>query len=225
MLINKENCNKKIKVFLVDDHAMICDGLAELINLSNDIIVCGKANDITNAMSGICHAKPDVAIVDLILKESSGFSLINEIVTRFSKLPILVLSMLDELIYAERALKAGAMGYIMKDASGDKVLQGIRSIAKGKKFVSEELTERMLDKMIGRQQGKFCSPGSLLTNRELEIFNMTGNGLNSQQISKKLHISVKTVETHHFNIKAKLGLRNVNELIEHAVKWVLNDNK
>jgi len=222
---NKDQVNKKIKVFLVDDHAMICDGLAELINLSNDIIVCGKANDANSAMNGICQTKPDVAIIDLILKESSGLLLIKDAVAKIPNLSILALSMLDEAIYAERALQAGAMGYIMKDASGDKILHGIRNLAKGKKYISDELTERILDKMAGSQKVKEPSPSRLLTNRELEIFSLTGNGQNSQQISKKLHISVKTVETHHFNIKSKLGLTNVNELIKSAVKWVLNESK
>ncbi len=133
--------------------------------------------------------------------------------------------MLDESIYAEQAFQSGAKGYIMKDASGDKIFQGIRNIASGKKYISEDLTERMLDKMIGNQKEKFSSPCTLLTNRELEIFCMTGNGQNSQQISRDLHISIKTVETHHFNIKAKLGLKNVNELIKCAVKWVMNESK
>ncbi len=220
---NKQN--NKVNVFLVDDHAMICDGLAEFINLSNDIRVCGKANDINSAIESICQVEPDVAIVDLILKDSSGLTLVKELTRTRPKLPILVMSMLDESIYAERSFKAGAKGYIMKDVPGDKILEGIRNLSNGKKYISEALTERMLDKMIGNQKISSCSPYSLLTNRELEIFSMTGNGKNSQQISRSLHISIKTVETHHFNIKAKLGLKNVNKLIEYAVKWVLNEHK
>ena len=222
---NSNHYNRKINVFLVDDHAMICDGLTELINLSNDVVVCGKANDAKSAMNAIYNTKPDVAIVDLILKESSGLSLIKEITTKIPNLPVLALSMLDESIYAEQAFQSGAKGYIMKDASGEKILQGIRNLAEDKKYISEELIERILDKIANNHKGKFSSPSSLLTNRELEIFGMTGNGQNSQQISKELHISIKTVETHHFNIKAKLGLKNVNELIKCAVKWVLNENK
>lgn len=222
---NKERSNGKIKVFLVDDHAMICEGIAELINLADDVIVCGKANDIDNAMDGIYQAKPDVVIVDLILNGSNGLSLIKEIVTKIPDLPILVLSMLDESIHAGRALHMGARGYVMKNATGDKVLHGIRNLFEGKIYVSEKLNERMLERMAGNHERKLPSPHNILTNRELEIFCMTGNGLNSRTISKSLHISIKTVETHHFNIKTKLGLRNVNELIEHAVKWVVNDNK
>ncbi|MGR3179782.1 MAG: response regulator [Candidatus Anammoxibacter sp.] len=214
--------NKKTNVYLVDDHAVICDGLTKLINLEEDIMVCGSSTDPDDAFKNICHKKPDVVIVDLIFKDTNGLSLIKDIVSKFPNMTILVLSMMDESIYAERALQAGAMGYVMKDQPGEKVLQGVRNLVAGKKFVSEELTERMLDRLADRNKGKFCSSYALLTNRELEVFSMTGNGRNSQQIAKNLHINIKTVETHHFNIKAKLGLKNVNELIEHAVKWVLS---
>ena len=141
---------------------MICDGLTELINLSNDVVVCGKANDAKSAMNAICNTKPDVAIVDLILKESSGLSLIKEITTKIPNLPVLALSMLDESIYAEQAFQSGAKGYIMKDASDEKILQGIRNLAEGKKYISEELTERILDKIANNQKGKFSSPSSLI---------------------------------------------------------------
>ncbi|MGR3319103.1 MAG: response regulator [Candidatus Anammoxibacter sp.] len=219
---NNEHCNKKTRVYLVDDHAVICDGLAKLINLEEDIMVCGTSTDPDEAFKNICSQKPDVVIVDLILKDMNGLSLVRDIVSKFPNIPILILSMMDESIYAERALQAGAMGYVMKDQPGEEVLKGIRNLVAGKKFVSEELTERMLDRLVGQKKGKSCSPFELLTNRELEVFSMTGNGRNSKQIAEKLHISVKTVETHHFNIKAKLDLKNVNELIEYAVKWVLS---
>ncbi|MGR3220907.1 MAG: response regulator [Candidatus Anammoxibacter sp.] len=134
--INNEHCNKKTNVYLVDDHAVICEGLTKLINLEEDVMVCGSSTDPADAFKNICRKKPDVVIVDLILKDANGLSLVRDIIAKFPNMPILVLSMLDESIYAERAFQAGAIGYVMKDQPGDELLQGIRNAVTGKKHVS-----------------------------------------------------------------------------------------
>jgi len=217
-----DNSGKKIRVFLVDDHAVIRDGLVKLINLEDDLLVCGEAGDSKSAMIKIQDIKPDVVIVDLSLKESSGLSLINDISIKFPKMPTFVLSMLDELLYAESALKAGAMGYIMKEEPAEKLLTGIRQVVAGKKIVSEAVTERMLDSLSNRKKGTEGSPQNILTKRELEIFVMIGKGLNSQLVAEKLQISTKTVDSHNFNIKNKLKLTNAAELKQFSVKWIIS---
>ena len=217
-----DNCVKKIKVFLVDDHAVIRDGLVKLINLEDDLMVCGEAGDGKSAMVKIKDLRPDVVIVDLSLKESSGLSLINDLSVKFPKIPTFVLSMLDELLYAESALKAGAMGYIMKEEPAEKLLAGIRQVVAGKRYVGEAVTERMLDSLSNRRKGTEGSPQNTLTKRELEIFVMIGKGLNAQHIAEKLQISTKTVDSHNFNIKNKLKLANAAELKQFSVKWIIS---
>jgi len=212
--------NKKACVFIVDDHPILRQGLAQLINHEDDLTICGEAKDVPTALEKIPHAKTDVAIVDLALEGRGGLELIKILHSQYPKLSILVLSMHDEAIYAERALHAGARGYVMKQEVSDVVVHAIRRVLKGEIHVSDRMADRLLKKMaIG---GRSLTAGSMverLSDRELEIFTLIGKGLGTSQIAKKLVLSVKTVEAHREHIKSKLAIRSGMELIRQAVNW------
>lgn len=211
--------NSKRRILLVDDHPLLRKGIAQLINEQADLMVCGEAENRFGAIAEIERTRPDLAVVDLSLKDDLGLELIKDCQARFPSLLILVLSMHDEKYYAERVLRAGAKGYIMKAEASDKVLIAIRKISSGGVFVSRQVAERILNQMTGASQTAGQEPWGALSDRELEVFTLIGKGYGSQRIATQLHISVKTVETHRANIKQKLGLSSTGDLLQSAIAY------
>jgi DNA-binding NarL/FixJ family response regulator len=209
----------KSKVFVVDDHPIVRQGLALLINRESDLVVCGEAEDAQTAVQAVATVKPDILVVDISLSGPDGLDLLKDIRTKYAELPVLILSMHDESIYAERALRAGAQGYIMKQEATDKVLVALRRILSGEIYVSERIANRMLQRYIGGPGAGRPSSIADLTDRELEVFRLIGEGHSTRQIAEELHISVKTVESYQAHIKEKLSLRSARELVQHAIQW------
>ncbi len=210
----------KTRIFIVDDHPLLRRGLAELINQEADMTFCGEAEDSPSAMKLISQIKPDLVIVDISLKGYNGIELIKNIKAFDPKIQILVLSMHDESVYAMRVLRAGAKAYVMKQEVVDKVMEAVRRIRAGKVFVSERVASRMLDQVVVGGDPAPDSPVDLLSDRELEIVNMIGSGQPTREIAAKLHISIKTVESHRARIKEKLSLQNAIQLVQFCVRWV-----
>ncbi|MHC4984155.1 MAG: response regulator [Planctomycetota bacterium] len=212
--------DERIKVLLIDDHPIVRQGMTMLVTAEPDMMVCGEAESAADALRAIEQTEPDVAIVDLSLKESSGLELIKDIQIRYPRLLVLVLSMRDESFYAERVLRAGAKGYVTKEEGTDRVIEGIRKILQGEVYLSEKMASKMISRYVAGKPGRSSSPGENLTDRELEIFELIGNGVTTRDIGQKLHISVKTVESHREHIKEKLRLDNATALLKHAIQWV-----
>jgi DNA-binding NarL/FixJ family response regulator len=210
----------KTRIFIVDDHALIRRGLATLIGAESDMEVCGQAEDAATALQEIIKIQPDLAIVDISLKGNSGLELIKNIKAFNPKVQILVLSMHHESVYALRVLKAGARAYVMKQDVINKVLEAIRRIRNGHLYVSAEVASQMLNRLVAGDTPADASPVASLSDRELEIVNLIGNGLLTREIAVRLHVSVKTVETHRAHIKEKLSLRNATQLVQFCVRWV-----
>jgi DNA-binding NarL/FixJ family response regulator len=211
----------KRMVFIVDDHPIVRQGLALLINREPDLGVCGDAEEACSALSRIQELKPALVIVDISLNGPDGLDLLKSIRARDPNLPVLMLSMLDESLYAERALRAGASGYIMKQEATERVLVAIRRILNGEIYVSEQVSNRMLHRFVGGNQAEPHSPIAELTDRELEVFRLIGEGHGTRQIAEELHISVKTVESYQAHIKMKLSLKNARELVQRAIQWTV----
>jgi DNA-binding NarL/FixJ family response regulator len=207
---------------LVDDHPIVRQGLANLIDAEDDLMVCGQQADAREALDAIPEARPDVVLIDISLGERSGLELVKDIRGRFPELPMLVLSMHDESLYAERALRAGARGYVMKHQATEKVMQGIRSVLQGELYVSETIAARMIKGNVNTKLGDE-NPLQRLSDRELEVFMMIGNGMGTRDIASKLILSVKTVEAHREHIKEKLNLKNGTELMRLAVQYTLEE--
>jgi DNA-binding NarL/FixJ family response regulator len=213
--------NEKNHILIVEDHPIFRMGLRELINQEADMSVCGEAESVQEARKLLSQAHPDLVVLDLSLKDSSGFDLIQDIRTRSgSKIPVLVLSMHDESLHAQRCLKAGARGYIMKQEATGSVVKAIRRILKGYLYVSEKVSSRLLETVISHPDARHENPLDHLTNRELEIFQMIGQGLHTGEIAERLHLSVKTVGTYRERIKAKLGFSHGMDMVRYAVLWV-----
>ena len=209
----------------MDDHPVVRQGLKLLINQEPELTVCGEAENQQKAFAAIQEQHPDIAIIDLSLAHSSGIDLIKNIKLRCPNLPILVLSMHDESLYAERALRAGARGYIMKQEAPEKVITAIRQVLQGSIYVSEKMGVKMLHSYIDSPKTPITSSVELLSDRELEVFQLLGKGLGTRQIAEKLNISIKTVEAYRANIKVKLNLKNSAELVQHAIHWVLSEER
>ena len=222
-MTHAEGITKKSKVFVVDDHPIVRQGLALLINRENDLTVCGEAEDAQTAMQLVTTAKPDILVVDISLNGPDGLDLLKEVRTRYPELPVLILSMHDESIYAERALRAGAQGYIMKQEATEKVLVALRRILSREIYVSERISNRMLQRYIGNRSAGQPASVADLTDRELEVFRLIGEGHSTRQIAEELHISVKTVESYQAHIKEKLSLRSARELVQHAIQWNISE--
>lgn len=202
----------KRRIMIVDDHPLICRGLAQIINAEPDLCVCGTSDDAAAAMRLIAEMMPDAVIVDISLKHSSGLELIKAVADRHPKVKTIVYSMHDESIYAERALHAGARGYIMKEQPPEIVIEAIRKVLEGKYFFSDSILANIIER-LSQAHASPAGPGlNTLTDREMEIFTLIGRELTCAQIAKKLNISVKTVEAHRENIRKKLGFSNVQEL-------------
>jgi DNA-binding NarL/FixJ family response regulator len=213
----------KKRILVVDDHPIVRQGLALLINRETDLVVCGEAEEATGAMHVLASARPDVLIVDISLNGPDGLDLLKNIRTTHPSLPVLILSMHDELIYAERALRAGANGYIMKQEATEKVLVAVRRILSGEIYVSDRIANKMLKHYITGAGTLRNSSIADLSDRELEVFRLIGEGHGTRQIAKELHLSIKTVESYQAHIKEKLSLRSARELMQHAIQWSMNE--
>jgi DNA-binding NarL/FixJ family response regulator len=206
------------RIFIVDDHPVVRQGLALLINREEDLAVCGDAEEANSALQRIESLKPHLVVVDISLNGPDGLDLLKNIRMRDPALPVLILSMLDELLYAERALRAGASGYIMKQEATEQVLVAIRRILGGEIYVSDRMANKMLHRFVGGAPALARSPIAELTDRELEVFRLIGEGHGTRQIADELHISVKTVESYQAHIKEKLSLKNGRELVQRAIQ-------
>jgi DNA-binding NarL/FixJ family response regulator len=213
---------KKFRVLLVDDHPVVRQGLGLLIDREPDLQVCGEADGAQTAFQRLGTLRPDIVVLDISLTGPDGLDVLKEIRLRSVSLPVLILSMHDESIYAERALRAGANGYIMKQEATEKVLVAIRRILQGEVYLSERLTTAMVNQFVHRSAPAKTSPIVNLTDRELEIFRLIGEGHGTRQIADELHLSVKTVESHQAHIKEKLALKSGRELVQHAIEWAVN---
>jgi len=210
---------QKRRILLVDDHPIVRQGLALLINREPDLAVCGDAEEAASALRQIEELKPDLVVVDISLNGPDGLDLLKNIRARDPHLPVLILSMMDELLYAERGLRAGANGYIMKQQATEQVLVAIRRILGGEVYVSERIANKMLHLFVGGSPVAQSSPVADLTDRELEVFRLIGEGHGTRQIADELHISIKTVESYQAHIKDKLSLKNGRELVQRAIQW------
>jgi DNA-binding NarL/FixJ family response regulator len=213
----------KAKVFLVDDHPIVRQGLGLLINREPDLIVCGEAEDAPSALQRMVSAQPDLMVIDISLDGPDGLELLKTIRLKEPILPVLILSMHEESIYAERSLRAGANGYIMKQEATERVLVAIRRILEGKVYLSERLTNKMLEQFVHGAGASKNDPLMTLSDRELEVYRLIGAGHGTRQIADELHVSVKTVESYQAHIKEKLSLRNARELVQHAIESTLSE--
>lgn len=211
-------------VFLVDDHPLVREGLEKLIAQQSDLIVCGQADSAATAYDEIVRLKPDVAVVDLSLGGASGLDLIKRLQALPEMPAVIVLSMHDDAVHAERSLRAGARGYVAKRESTKKVIEGIRLVLQGQLFISSAIASEVMAKMVGAASTP-VSPVDKLSDREMEIFRRIGQGHETRRIAEELHISLKTVQTHCMHIKDKLSLASATQLMREAVRWVENELK
>jgi DNA-binding NarL/FixJ family response regulator len=211
-----ENSNRnRRRVFLVEDHAVVRQGLAALIGSESDLEICGQASGVTDALDSIASTRPDIAIVDLSLGDGSGLDIIKKLAVALPDVPVLILSMHDEKVHAPRALLAGARGYVMKHEATSSVLEAIRTILAGDRFISSDVSRRLDE----GTRGEVRLPVDRLSDREFQVYQLIGQGIGPGEIAKRLGLSVKTVETHREHIKAKLGLINGRELLRHAMQF------
>jgi DNA-binding NarL/FixJ family response regulator len=210
----------KHRILLVDDHPMTREGLTANINRQSDLEVCGEANTPAEAMSALSKLKPDLMLTDMTMPGRSGVEFLKDVHAMMPSLPILVLSMHDEMLFAERALRAGARGYLMKDAGSAKVLEVIRLILNGQSYVSPGMSARLLDAVTGRRPRGSTSPIEKLSDREFEVFRLLGCGKTTKEVAEMLNLSPKTVDVHRGRIKEKLQLKDATTLLHHAVRWV-----
>lgn len=210
----------KKRILLVDDHPFMRVGLASLIDRQADLTVCGEAGNPAEAFAALPKCKPDLVLTDLTMPGRSGLEFIKDLIAAEPKLAILVVSMHDEVVHAERVLRAGARGYIMKEAGGENLLAAIRQVLSGQVYLSTRMSARILEGMSGTKPRGSTSPIEKLTDREFEIFQLIGHGKSTRDIAEQLHLSTKTVDVHRSHIKEKLDLKDVTALIRHAVRWV-----
>lgn len=209
----------KSKIYILDDHPIVIEGLSKLLDKQSDMTIVGSSHDAATALQQIPKAKPDIIILDITLKDRSGVDLIKKLRASHPKSQIFVYSMHDENVYAERCLRAGAMGYLMKGETSERVLYGLRQVIGGSFFFSANLLGSIVAGG-GPRGGSRGEPGRMLSDRQLEVFEMVGRGFDSHDIGKKLGLSPKTVDAHKANIRQKLGLASARELLMEAVRWV-----
>jgi DNA-binding NarL/FixJ family response regulator len=214
-----ETVARKSRIFLVDDHPLVREGLANLINGQDDLIVCGEAEDSAGAMAGIVKTRPDVALIDISLKNESGLELVKDLESQCPLVAIIVLSMHDEALYAERALRAGARGYVMKRETTKSVLASIRRVLQGGVYLSEQVVNSMALRLSSPRKTAASSPVERLSDRELEIFRLLGQGRTTSQIADDLHLSLKTVQAYCARAKEKFGVNSLGELLRAAIRW------
>ena len=217
----REAKNGKTRILIVDDHAIVRFGIAQVINNQADLIVCGEEESASRALDAITALKPDLVIADISLKDSSGLELMRNIKAQYPKLPVLVVSGHDESIYAEIAFRAGALGYLMKEEALEKILTAIRRVLSGTVYVSDALAARLLQQQIrGSSNSIQESPVKNLSDREMEVFRLIGQWKKTREIVAELHLSIKTIEYYREQIKRKLNLKDAGELTQYATSWV-----
>lgn len=207
------------KILIVDDHPIFRMGLKELLSQEEDLTVCGIAEDIAGARRSLSDNQPDLAVIDISLAEENGLDLVKEISMHYSGLPVLVLSLHDESVWAERAIRAGARGYVMKKEASESVVQAIRNIVNGEIHVSPDMMTHLLDKFQGSPDAQGGPTVDVLTDRELEVFRLIGSGLSTREIADRMKLGIKTIGTYRDRIKQKLCLKSAIELTRHAVLW------
>ncbi len=222
--MSRNTSKKRARVLIVDDHPAVREALAMRIGRQPDLEVCGEAADVSEALRLVADTQPDVAVVDISLKTGDGIDLIKRIKDRDDTVRMLVWSTHSESLYAERALRAGALGYVNKDQATDKIVEGIRRVLEGKVYLSEAMVQTMLQRTVGGEREEVTrSPLDALANRELEVFRLIGQGLKTAAIAERLHLSVKTIETYRDRIREKLDLSDGTELVHYATKWMLEN--
>ncbi|NQU42772.1 response regulator transcription factor [bacterium] len=221
---SRPSCDKA-SILIVDDHPVIRFGLTQLIDSEEGLEVCGQATDAEEALTMVQNLKPDLVIVDISLKGLNGIELVKQIKAYDERIRTLVHSMHDESLFAERALHAGAMGYIEKQESMDRIVKAIRQVLQGRIYLSSAMHERMLQRMMTNRKAPTASPIETLSDREFEVFELLGNGVSTRGIAEKLRLSIKTIESHRENIKRKLHISSNSELIRHAVQWSLEEKQ
>jgi DNA-binding NarL/FixJ family response regulator len=210
---------KATRIFVVDDHPLVRDGLALLIGSERDLQVSGSAGSMHEALQQIAQAPPDVMVVDLSLKDGLGLELIKTLKERHPQIRILVVSAYEEDKYAERALRNGALGYVNKQECEEKLLQAIRAVMEGRRYVSEEILHRLVNQALGGSDGE--DPVTRLSDREFEVYRLIGRGVTTGEIAKQLHVSPHTIDSHREKIRHKLDLKNGHELLQHAIRWMI----
>ena len=210
---------RKRRIFIVDDHPLVREGLTNLINGQSDLIVCGEAEDSAGAIAGIAKARPDVALIDISLKNESGLELVKNLDNQFPLVALIVLSMHDEALYAERALRAGARGYVMKRETSRSVLACIRRVLEGGVYISERVVSSMARRLSTLHKTAEASPVERLSDRELKIFRLLGQGRTTSEIAEDLHLSLKTVQAYCARAKEKFGVSSLDELLRAAIRW------
>ena len=214
----------RTRVLLVDDHAVVRFGIAQLINQQSDLVVCGEEEDANHALGAIGKLKPDLVIADISLKDSSGLELMRNVKAQYPGLPVLVVSAHDESVYAEIAFRAGALGYLMKAEALEKIVAAVRRVLSGNVYVSDALSAKMLQRQVRGQTSIEQSPVKGLSDRELEVFQLIGRWKKTKEIAHELHLSIKTIEYYREQIKQKLNLTSAVELTQYATTWVQREN-
>jgi DNA-binding NarL/FixJ family response regulator len=211
------------RILIVDDHPMMRAGLAAQIEDEPDLEVCAQAEDVNDALAAVKSTSLDLAIIDIALKEDHGINLVKHIKSRFPGVKMLVLSAYQESLYAERALRAGAMGYLNKQETGEKMFEAIRTVLAGERYLSSEMTKRLVAQAFGAADATMTSPVESLSNRELEVFQLIGEGLTAAAIARRLHVSPHTIDSHREKIKQKLDVKTANEIQREATQWILEN--
>ncbi len=211
------------KILVIDDHPIFRDGLKLLINNETNLKVCGEAPDCHSALPMISATKPDIITLDLSLTDGSGLGLIKQIRAKDKQVKILVASMHDEKLYAERCIRTGANGYINKEEAASSIIEAIREVLDGEYYLSRKMTKFITQRKLQNSNEAEGSPEQILSNREIEVFIMIGKGLSTQKIAKELHLSSKTIDTHKEHIKKKLGIQDSAMLVQQAVAWVMSE--
>jgi DNA-binding NarL/FixJ family response regulator len=217
--MNDKNNDKRHRIFIVDDHPLVREGLANLINQQPDLVVCGHAEDAAQALAGIGASRAELALIDISLKTASGLELVKDLKVHCPEVALIVLSMHDEMLYAERAIRAGARGYVMKRETTKEVLTAIRRVLQGDVYVSERVVNLMARRLGSPRKAAASSPVEQLSDRELEIFRLLGQGRTTSQIAADLHLSLKTVQAYCARAKEKFGVDSLTELLRAAIRW------
>jgi DNA-binding NarL/FixJ family response regulator len=211
---------QRIKIMIIDDHPLMRCGIVARLEQERDMQVCAEADSVASALAAVAKTAPDVAIVDLALKDSHGLDLIKELRKRRPAVKVLVLSAYSEALYGERVLRLGALGFINKQQAQTSLVNAVRCVAAGKRYVSDQLAQRLVERALGGR-GSASLDVEALSDRELQVFELIGDGVGTRAIAERLDLSVHTIETYRENIRAKLDLRNGSELVQHAVRWVM----
>jgi DNA-binding NarL/FixJ family response regulator len=216
---------RKTRILIVDDHPIVREGLETILSHEPDLEVCGQAEDAFGALNAISETKPGIAIVDITLRGSDGIDLTKTIKARYPELSVIVFSVHDESIYAERVLLAGAKGYLMKDVVSEHIVTAIRTVLRGEIYVSDTIAKKFMHIIAGDKAGIFKTAIERLSDRELETFRLIGEGYSMSKIAERLHLSVKTIETYRSRIKEKLGLTDAAQLLQYSIHWARNQDK